>query len=266
MQQAIARQEFEVFYQPQVRLNDGAITGAEALLRWRHPERGLLAPAAFITFLEASRQAETVGQWVLETACRQASNWQRHHPTFQIGVNLFEVQLRSHTLFAGVTRALDAAGLAPQFLELEITENVLLEDDDTWVSRIRAIRDLGVGLAFDDYGTGYASLSLLKRFPLTRLKIDRSFVRDLVTDPDDAAIVEAIVALGRQFNFAIIAEGVETGEQEQLLVKYGCEEAQGYLYGKPMCAAHLTACLLADASSSAPFKNSRRLRLRTKAA
>jgi EAL domain-containing protein (putative c-di-GMP-specific phosphodiesterase class I) len=147
--------------------------------------------------------------------------------------------------------------LPPQSLELEITENVLLSDDDAWVNRIRAVREVGVGLAFDDYGTGYASLSLLKRFPLTRLKIDRSFVRDLATDADDAAIVSAVVSLGRSFGLEVIAEGVETREQVQLLTECGCEEAQGYLYGKPIVAQEFDR-LLPIAATSAMKGNSLR--------
>jgi diguanylate cyclase (GGDEF)-like protein/PAS domain S-box-containing protein len=249
LQRAWNEQEFEVFYQPQVRLRDGAVTGAEALLRWRHPERGLLAPAAFISVLEDMKLSETIGQWVLEAACKQAFEWRCFLPSFRIGVNLFETQLSSDSLVSNVANALASAALPPRSLELEITENVLLSDDDAWVNRIRAVREVGVGLAFDDYGTGYASLSLLKKFPLTRLKIDRSFVRDLATDADDAAIVSAVVSLGRGFGLEVIAEGVETREQVQLLMECGCEEAQGYLYGKPIVAQEFDRLL----PSAPPF-------------
>ncbi|HUQ34890.1 MAG TPA: EAL domain-containing protein [Aestuariivirga sp.] len=234
---AASQNEFEVYYQPQVNLQNGIITGAEALLRWRHPERGLLAPGAFIKCMETAKQAEAVGQWVLETACRQASDWHKLNPSLRIGVNLFAVQLRSPNLVTNVQKALKGSLLPAQFLELEITEDILLkDDDDSWVSNINALRAKGVGFAFDDYGTGYASLSLLKRFPITRLKIDRSFVRDLTSDSDDAAIVDAVITLARKFKLSVIAEGVETIEQEKHLIRSGCEVAQGYLYGKPMSA------------------------------
>jgi diguanylate cyclase (GGDEF)-like protein/PAS domain S-box-containing protein len=246
LQRAWNEREFDVFYQPQVCLRDGAIIGAEALLRWRHPQQGLLAPATFISILESMKLSETIGRWVLEEACKQASAWRRHLHSFRIGVNLFESQFRSESLVSSVAVALASSALPALSLELEITENVLLSDDDAWVSPIRALRDIGVGLAFDDYGTGYASLSLLKKFPVTRLKIDRSFVRDLASDADDAAIVSAVVSLGRNFGLEIIAEGVETQEQAQLLIECGCEEAQGYLYGKPIGARQFEEALRAQ--------------------
>jgi diguanylate cyclase (GGDEF)-like protein/PAS domain S-box-containing protein len=256
LQRAWNEQEFEVFYQPQVRLRDGAVTGAEALLRWRHPERGLLAPVTFISVLEPMKLSEAIGQWVLEVACKQAFEWRRHLPSFRIGVNLFETQLRSDGLVSNVANVLATSTLPPESLELEITENVLLSDDDAWVTRIRAISEVGIRLAFDDYGTGYASLSLLKKFPLTRLKIDRSFVRDLATDADDAAIVSAVVSLGRGFGLGVIAEGVETQQQAQLLMECGCEEAQGYLYGKPIAAKEFGERLTITATAAKKTKSS----------
>jgi diguanylate cyclase (GGDEF)-like protein/PAS domain S-box-containing protein len=236
--------QFEVFYQPQVLLRDGSVTGAEALLRWRHSERGLLAPAAFISVLAGMKLSETVGQWLLQEACVQATKWQRRSPPFRIGVNLFESQLKSESLISIVEQSLAASALTPQSLELEITEDILLSDDDAWVRRMQALRKLGIGLAFDDYGTGYASLSLLKRFPLTRLKIDRSFIQNLATDVDDASIVSAVLSLGRDFKLEVIAEGVETPEQVRLLLQCGCEHAQGYLFGKPMAAAEFEQLLV----------------------
>ena len=237
LRRAVARGEFELHYQPQVRLSDGVLTGAEALIRWRHPELGLLAPAAFLPTLEAGPHAAEVGDWVLATACAQAAAWRRAGICdFRMGVNLFGAQLARGDLVATVGRALSDTGLPGPNLELEITENIILRHDGALVDALRELRVMGVGIAFDDYGTGYASLSLLKRFPLTRLKIDRGFVQNLCENPQDAAIVRAINALSRSFGLAVIAEGIETEEQRVRLIAKGCGEAQGYLFGKPMPA------------------------------
>ncbi len=244
LKRACREGEFELFYQPQVRLADGALAGAEALLRWRHPERGLLAPGAFISVLEEGELAPVLGEWILETACAQGAAWHRRLPGFRMGVNLFAVQLRSSDLASVVRGVLSRTGLPAEALELEITETVVLGDDASWIKRLRRLRDLGVGLAFDDYGTGYASLSLLKRYPVTRLKIDRSFVRDLGGDPGNAAIVETVLSLGTRFGLDVIAEGVETADQERGLLALGCEEAQGYRYGRPVPAATFSASLV----------------------
>jgi diguanylate cyclase (GGDEF)-like protein/PAS domain S-box-containing protein len=235
---AVERGEFELHYQPQVRLSDGALLGAEALIRWRHPTLGLLAPAAFLSTLELGPHAAEVGDWVLHTACAQAAVWrQSGSPNFRIGVNLFGAQFVRGDLTETVSRALIKTGLPGVNLELEITENIILRHDEALIDALQDLRWLGVGVAFDDYGTGYASLSLLKRFPLTRLKIDRSFVQNLCDDPQDAAIVQAIFALSRSFGLDVIAEGIETEEQRHRLLTKGCEAAQGYLFGRPMPAA-----------------------------
>ncbi|MET0314736.1 MAG: EAL domain-containing protein [Hansschlegelia sp.] len=236
--------EFEIFYQPQVRLSDRMVVGAEALLRWRHRERGLLAPGSFIHALESASLCETLGDWVLRTSCAQAAAWRRAlRRPFRIGVNFFDRQLLSSDVAERVRSALDAAGLPPEALEVEITESVMTGPDTTHVRRVRSIRELGVGISFDDYGTGYASLSLLKRYPITRLKIDRSFVRDLSVDEDDAAIVELILTLGRRLGLEVIAEGIETTDQEARLIDLGCSEGQGYLFGRPMPAEEFAALL-----------------------
>ncbi|MCJ2065511.1 EAL domain-containing protein [Methylobacterium sp. J-088] len=238
LRNAVERGEFELHYQPQVRLSDGALLGAEALIRWRHPDHGLIGPAAFLTTLETGQHAAVVGDWVLRTACAQAEVWRRNGvPDFRIGVNLFGAQFARGDLTETVSRALIETGLPGANLELEITENIILRHDEVLVGALRDLRRLSVGVAFDDYGTGYASLSLLKRFPLTRLKIDRSFVQNLCEDPQDAAIVRAILKLSRSFGLEVIAEGVETEEQRRRLIAKGCETAQGYLFGRPMPAA-----------------------------
>ena len=231
---AFARDEFELHYQPQVRLADGGLVGAEALLRWRHPARGLLTPAAFLPTLEASALAPHVGAWALREAARLATGLQRPGQPVRMGVNLFSAQFRAGDLVASVERALAESGLQPQSLEIEITETTILKVDEHVIEPLTRLRERGIGIAFDDYGTGYASLSLLKRYPLTRLKIDREFVRDLESDPDDAAIIRAVLALGSSLGLDVIAEGVETAEQASFLRQLGCGEAQGYLFGRPM--------------------------------
>ncbi len=229
--------EFELFYQPQVRLSDGALVGAEALLRWRHPQRGLITPAAFLPALETSRLAASVGEWAIRSACRQAAEWRKaSSPAFRMGVNLFGAQFGTGDLAHKVRAALDEFELPPNALELEITENIILRHDDEMIGPLRELHAEGVGIAFDDYGTGYASLSMLKRYPLNRLKVDQTFVRGMCESPTDAAIVRAILYLGRSFGLEVIAEGVETEEQLARLRKKGCEEGQGYLFGRPKTA------------------------------
>ncbi|MBA9063708.1 diguanylate cyclase (GGDEF)-like protein/PAS domain S-box-containing protein [Methylobacterium fujisawaense] len=234
---AVENDEFVLFYQPQVRMRDGALTGAEALIRWQHPERGLLAPGAFLDVLDKSRYAAQVGDWVLRTACRQAVAWRAVGAArFRIGVNLCSAQVQRGDLAETVQVALAESGLQADGLELEITENIVLRHDAQLVVALRNLREVGVGIAFDDYGTGYASLSLLKRFPLTRLKIDRSFVTGKLASHQDMTIVRAILQLGHGFKLDVIAEGIETEAEYTRLRTKGCQEGQGYLFGKPMPA------------------------------
>lgn len=228
--------QFEVHYQPQVRLQDRQVVGAEALLRWRHPERGLLLPGSFLSTLENSSLAAPVGNWVLESACRQGAVWDKKVSGFLMGVNLFGAQLKTDPLPAIVHSVLSASSFPAGQLELEITENIMLNDDGFSKDQLQALHEMGVGLAFDDYGTGYASLAFLKQFPITRLKIDRGFVSNVRAHGADAAIVQAVLMLARKFGFAVIAEGVESEEQEMLLKKWRCPQAQGYLYSKPVVA------------------------------
>jgi diguanylate cyclase (GGDEF)-like protein len=238
LRQAAVRGEFELFYQPQIRLSDGALMGAEALLRWRHPERGLLSPDAFIGALETSMLAPSLGQWILETACAQAARWRANgQPAFRIAVNLFGVQVRSVAFLSLLRTACAKSGLPPTALEIEITENVFLRQEDEIIAPLHALRALGVGLAFDDYGTGYASLSLLKRYPVSKLKIDRHFIAEICESEEDAVIVLALINLGRALGMGVIAEGVETPEQADWLARNGCGEAQGYAFGPAMQAA-----------------------------
>ncbi|UYA60213.1 Sensory box/GGDEF family protein [Pectobacterium sp. F1-1] len=241
---AYEQNEFEMFYQPQVKLATNEIVGAEALLRWRHPERGLLGPAAFLTALENGPWAERVGDWIVETACRQAAEWCRENDSyFRISINLFSAQFRTGMLAQKIMDILARTGLQPSSLELEITENIILRYDENMLQPLKALREAGIGIAFDDYGTGYASLSMLKNYPVTRLKIDQTFVRTMCESPPDAAIVRAILYLGKSFGLGVIAEGVETLEQSERLRGKGCEEAQGYLFGHPMPAEEFTQLL-----------------------
>jgi diguanylate cyclase (GGDEF)-like protein len=226
--------EFELHYQPQVRLADGALVGAEALLRWRHPARGLLTPGHFLEALETSPHACTVGNWIIGEACRQAARWRAAGLRLRIGVNLFGEQLRAGSLTETVEAALACWDLPPETLELELTENIALFRDQAMLEPLRTLRARGVGIAFDDFGTGFASLTTLKDFPLTRLKIDRGFIANLAEGTHDAAIVDAILALGRSLGLEVIAEGVETTAQEAFLATRGCVEGQGYRYGRPM--------------------------------
>ncbi|MCH4996569.1 EAL domain-containing protein [Pectobacterium carotovorum] len=241
---AYEQHEFEMFYQPQVKLATNEIVGAEALLRWRHPERGLLSPAAFLTALENGPWAERVGDWIVETTCRQAAEWsQARDSYFRISINLFSAQFRTGMLAQKIMDILARTGLQPSSLELEITENIILRYDESMLQPLNTLREAGIGIAFDDYGTGYASLSMLKNYPVTRLKIDQTFVRTMCESPPDAAIVRAILYLGKSFGLGVIAEGVETLEQSERLRGKGCEEAQGYLFGHPMPAEEFTQLL-----------------------
>ncbi|QNN46543.1 EAL domain-containing protein [Thermomonas brevis] len=237
LHRAVSEGEFVLFYQPQVRLSDGALVGAEALIRWLHPQQGLLSPAAFLPALETGSLAAAVGAWVLDEACAQAAYWRaRGAPDLRIGVNLFAAQLRLNDLIADVLSALRRHGLPPSALELEVTENIVLDNDDLVLDTLAGLRQAGVGIAFDDFGTGYASLSLLKKYPLTRLKIDRSFVKHVHESDRDASVVRAIVDMTRSFGLDTIAEGIENERQRDRLYRMGCQEGQGYLFSQPLPA------------------------------
>jgi diguanylate cyclase (GGDEF)-like protein/PAS domain S-box-containing protein len=248
LRQALSNNEFELWYQPQVRLSDNAFTGVEALLRWRHPHHDLLAPHAFIELLEESVIAEEVGDWIIEQACAAAADWkQQGLGSLRVGLNLFAAQLRSGRLFEVVTTALQKYAMSPNKLELEITETTVLRHSSQSTKALRKLKAMGVGIAFDDFGTGFASLSLLQKYPLTRLKIDRSFIQGIERKAGDAAIVGAIVSMAKSFKLEVIAEGVETAEQEAAVLRLGCDEAQGYRYGRPMPARDIGTTYLCNA-------------------
>ena len=234
---AAENNEFELFYQPQVSLADRRLLGAEALIRWRHPERGLISPDYFMPVVNTSPISDGIALWVMETACRQGRLWQEMGHSIRIGVNLSLSQLQVGNLAATVATILTETRFSPSLLELEVTENILLEDDAKALEIFRRIQDLGVNIAFDDFGTGYASLTYLKKFPLDRLKIDKSFVCELRADSDDAAIVGSTISLGKLLGLSVIAEGIEDDTTANFLESMGCEEGQGYYFGRPMPAA-----------------------------
>jgi diguanylate cyclase (GGDEF)-like protein/PAS domain S-box-containing protein len=240
--------EFELYFQPQVRLRDGSLAGAEALIRWNHPEQGVLSPAAFLSTLETSLLAVPVSEWILQTACRRAAAWRVSIvPSFRIGVNLFAAQFRSGDLSAVVERVLGEEMLAADALELEITENTILRNEFRINNTLQELREQNVGIAFDDYGTGFASLTMLKDFPVTRLKIDRSFVSGPDCGDRNRPIVEAISGLARGLDLQVIAEGIETKGQADLMRTY-CEEGQGYFFGRPMAASAFESMFLERSS------------------
>ena len=248
LRRALEREEFLLHYQPKVDLGTGAISGTEALLRWRHPLRGLVPPAEFIPLAEETGLIVPIGQWVLQTACAQNKVWQGEGlPHLRVAVNLSALQFSQESLPQDVARVLASTGLDAASLELEITESMVMRDAAQAVKLLDELKRMGVHLSIDDFGTGYSSLSYLKRFPIDSVKIDRSFVRDLPADADDAAITQAIIAMAHSLRLKVVAEGVETEPQEQLLRKQGCDEMQGYYYCKPLPGEALADRLQAEA-------------------
>jgi EAL domain-containing protein (putative c-di-GMP-specific phosphodiesterase class I) len=227
---------FELNYQPVVSLREARISGCEALVRWPHPARGPISPAEFVPLAEKSGLIEAIGEWVLQQACLEAARWPED---VKVAVNLSPAQFNSDRLVESVGSALAQAGLAPRRLELEITESMLLICNEQTISTLYGLRDLGVQIAMDDFGTGYSSLSYLRAFPFDKIKIDRSFVRDMTESARCAAIVQAVIGLGSGLGLATVAEGVETGEQLQWLKTYGCSEVQGYLFSPPVPPADM---------------------------
>jgi len=235
LSQAVDRAEFELFYQPQVNLEDGKLVGAEALIRWRRPN-GLVLPDDFIPVVNASSISDGIALWVMETACRQGYLWQQKGHDIRLSINLSPSQFQLGDLAATVGSILRNTGFSPSLLELEVTESILLEDDERALEIFRRIQDLGVRIAFDDFGTGYAGLTYLKKFPLDRLKIDKSFVCKLTANSDDMAIVGATISLGKQLGLSVVAEGIEDRATANLLRSRGCDEGQGFYFGRPMPA------------------------------
>jgi len=237
LHQALAKQQFVLHYQPKVEAQGGQLRGAEALIRWQHPERGLVSPTVFIPLAEECGLIEAIGNWVIREACRQARAWQDEGLTpTRVAVNLSAFQFRNGGLLATIRAALAEQRLDPAYLEVEITESALMSDPEESVAILRKLSEMGVLVSVDDFGTGYSSMSYLQRFPIDKLKIDRTFISDLTSSNDDASIVSAIVSLGHTLKLKVIAEGVETPEQLEFLQMLGCDQYQGFHFSKPMPA------------------------------
>jgi diguanylate cyclase (GGDEF)-like protein/PAS domain S-box-containing protein len=245
LRRAVEADELRLYYQPQVDFQSGALIGVEALLRWSHPEQGLISPHRFISVAEETGQIVELGEWVIGEACRQNKAWQEKGlPSVPVAVNISALQYQSTGFLQSVLDALDRTGLDPRYLELELTESLLMEQIDDKLAVMRELKSRDIKLSIDDFGTGFSSLSYLKSFPIDKLKIDRSFVNDIMDDPDDAAIVAAIINMSRGLRLTTIAEGVETAEQYHRLKELGCGELQGFYIARPMPAAEFEAWLI----------------------
>lgn len=244
MRQALELGELQLVYQPQVEAQTGRMVGVEALLRWHHPEQGVMSPATFIPLAEETGFIVPIGDWVLRTACAQAKAWQEAGlPPIRVAVNLSARQFQEGRLEATVRRVLAETGLEPQFLELEITEGIMMTNHTQTVEQLHRLKALGVKVAIDDFGIGYSSLGYLKKFPIDTLKIDKSFIRDCTDVPEDAAIVKAVIALAKNLNIPVVAEGVENPRQLAFLCAEGCDVIQGYLYSPPVSAEEVAELL-----------------------
>ena len=244
MRRGLGNDEFLLHYQPQID-GEGKLIGAEALVRWRHPQRGLLSPLEFIPLAEESGLIIPLGLQVLDIACRQLASWKNCYDLagFALSVNVSARQIRQHDFVEQVVGVIERSGVDPKMLKLELTESLLVDNVEDTIAKMTALKKHGVGFSLDDFGTGYSSLSYLKRLPLDQLKIDKSFVSDVLVDQNDAAIAKMILALGRSLGLTVIAEGVETEEQQRFLVEHGCHAYQGYMYGKPMGAGNFESYL-----------------------
>jgi EAL domain-containing protein (putative c-di-GMP-specific phosphodiesterase class I) len=257
LRQAIADGALEVYYQPCVSLHDNGITGCEALLRWRHSERGMVSPAEFIPIAEETGLIDQLGEWVLTTACAEATTWP---DDIRLAVNVSPVQFRSGTLALKIVAALAASGLAANRLELEITEAVLIRDDEAALAILHQLRAIGVRIALDDFGTGYSSLSYLQRFPFDKIKIDRCFVNDIAEPGGSSCIVQAVVNIAAERHMTTTAEGVETRAQQELLRALGCSEMQGYLFSPAKPAAEIRQLFFAHRGRPAALSPARKRR------
>ena len=247
---ALEREEFLLDYQPKVNLETGEITGVEALIRWQQPDRGLVPPAQFVPVAEDCGLIILIGRWVMREACRQARAWQvAGLPPMPIAVNVSAVEFRDKGFVEGVRKILSESGLPAQYLELELTEGVLMKDAESATSVLLELKAMGIHLAVDDFGTGYSSLSYLRKFPIDALKIDQSFIHQNNTTPDDSTIVSAVIAMGRSLKLRVVAEGVETLEQLMFLRALQCDEAQGFYFGRPVPAAQFAESLRKGAAA-----------------
>lgn len=257
LSKALERNEIEVFYQPQVRAEDGSIVGAEALARWRHPERGLVSPDEFIPVAESTGMIIEIGRWILQQACLQAKLWQNQgYDEFRVAVNLSPIQFAETNLVDEVLDALKLSELAPEYLELELTESGVVEDIEKAIKTLNQLKKLGVTLSIDDFGTGYSSLSYLKYFPMDRIKIDRSFITEIADSKDAQEIALAIIAMAHSLNMGVIAEGIESIQQQKFLNDNHCEELQGYYFGKPATVEQLGSLLKKSTNFTPTIENS----------
>jgi len=244
LRRAMERNEFQLHYQPKVDLESGAICGLEALLRWRHPDRGTVLPAEFIPVLEDSGLIVPVGEWVIREVCRQLNAWKEAGlAALPVAINLSARQFQQKDLEGTVRRILRDAGIEPSLIQFELTESLLMRDTEAAARTLRGLKESGVKLSVDDFGTGYSSLAYLKRFPIDTLKIDRAFIRDVTTNPEDAAITLAIIGLAHSLKLKVVAEGVETEDQLDFLSSHACDEMQGYYFAKPAAPAEMGAML-----------------------
>jgi EAL domain-containing protein (putative c-di-GMP-specific phosphodiesterase class I) len=244
LRRALERNEFALHYQPKISLRTGAITGAEALIRWTHPIRGPVSPAQFIPVAEDCGLILPIGQWVLREACKQARAWvDAGLPLGSMAVNISAMEFRDDSFLESVFAILSETGLDPRSLELELTESVLMKRAESAASVLKSLRARGVQLAVDDFGTGYSSLSYLRKFPIDALKIDQSFVRQITTAPDETTIVTAVISMGRSLKLRVVAEGVETQEELAFLQAHQCDEAQGYFFSRPVVAQQFAKLL-----------------------
>ncbi len=234
LRKAIEREEFVLFYQAQMNLETKKVVGFEALIRWKHPERGMIAPDEFIYLAEETGLIIPIGKWVLRTACYQLKEWTKHYPDITMAVNLSARQFKDRDIVKTVYDIIEETGIEPAHLELEITESVALDDIDYTIKTIEELRKLGVNFSLDDFGTGYSSMSYLKRLPVSNLKIDKSFLDTVMEDESDQKIIQTIISLARNLDLFVIAEGVESFDQEQFLKAANCDKAQGYFYSEPV--------------------------------
>jgi EAL domain-containing protein (putative c-di-GMP-specific phosphodiesterase class I) len=244
---ALGRHEFLLYYQPKIDLKTGLITGMEALIRWLHPERGMLLPAAFVPIAEECGLILPIGQWVLLEACRQSRAWSDSGlGVMPVAVNVSAVEFQGKDFLSGVRAVLIATGMEPQNLELELTESVLMQDAESAVVTLLALKAMGVRLAIDDFGTGYSSFTYLRRFPVDTLKVDQSFVQEITADPECTTMVDAMINIGKSLNHRVVAEGVETRSQLDFLQRHECGEGQGYYFSHPVVAEQAGSLLKSD--------------------
>ncbi len=254
MRRALRENEFLLHFQPQLNRRSGKIVGVEALVRWQHPTRGLISPAEFIPLAEDNGLIVSLGRWILREACRQCRRWLADaEPGFRVSVNVSARQFKERAIVADVEAALSDSGLSPQNLELEITESLIMQDLPLAIELMSQLAAMGVTLSIDDFGTGYSSLAALKRFPVSKLKIDQSFIADIPGDPDSVALTSAIITIARKLGLQIIAEGVETEDQVKFLLESGCDHVQGYIVSRPLPAAEVSAFINGSAPDVAAF-------------